>query len=887
MPEHPAPPALPEFTRSLRAFASVGSLATPQHDLVFAPLLNARKAAAKVHGADGRLAAFDASRIRRALRDAIGALAAQKFPKADADRRALSAELGEFALPAFSALDLVAQTAAGWHAATDADRDAKWGAWVDAVQALFNGVDAFWNAARRLVVVTPPASPKSAKRSAARLAAFIALGLGAAAAPVRAQHVTLRVPGVRPESLLKHGFDVVGADRGTPLVVASPDERARMELLGFHGTPMPAAPGTLAGRIISPAQQAIAVTKVYRDYDDPVRGIRALIDSLARTNSRISVDTLGKSYEGRPMLAVKVGPKGDSPSRPNVIIMATYHAREWAATEIALRLILYLANPPAGNARVDSLLQTRDIWIIPVANPDGFEYTFTGDRLWRKTRSPQGSAVGVDMNRNHRTNWGFDDSGSSPDPASDIYRGPAPASEIETRNIEAFHALHPPAVAISYHTYAGLLLYPPGAIYGQLSSDLPVYQTLAGTNNRSAVSDHLLGSARTFYSPGNAWTLYTTNGEYNDWAGAQYGTIGFTTEATSGYLNGAYYGFEFPDDDSQLQQLFQDNLPFALDVIESARDPYGYVSSTTGGHADHIMLESVSPEVIVTVPAAAAPSATIGVPALRSFRIDSTDGGRFTRRLTTTQGSRPSSVTVGAGGVTTTFTVLAINGAESGETGWTATQFRTDSTTFEAGRVSWHSDGGGDLRSPAIKMPTDADTVSLLFWNQYNGSGYTETPFGRVLMSSDGGATFQQILRVQGAAPVWYTERVAVGGVKGKSLVFDFSSSGLPWNLDEITVVSHGASTAAPGTAALALRPSENPVHKSVVYFTWPFATPAGDMQAFDFSGRLVWRTAVAAGGTIAWDLNSARLPNGVYVVVARSGGQTLRLKLFVVRNGS
>ena len=617
MPEHVAPFALPEFTRSLRAFASISSLATSQHDLVFAPLLTARKAAARVQSADARLAAFDPSRIQRALHDAIETLAAQQHAKSDADRRALAAALDELARPAFAALEQMERSAAGFRAAAAGERDATWITWVAAVQSLFNGVDTFWDAARRIVRVTPSSVRKPAKRTTALLVAFTMIGIGAAAAPVHAQHITLRVPGVRAESLLKHGFDVVGMERGTPLVVAAQGELARMEQLGFHSSALPVGRSGLAGRVIGAAQQSIAVTKVYRDYDDPIRGIRAFVDSLAKNNSRVSVDTLGKSFEGRPMLAVKIGPKGDSPSRPNVLFMATYHAREWAATEMAMRLMLYLANPPAGNARLDSLLQTRDIWIVPVANPDGYEYTFTADRLWRKTRSPQGTGIGVDLNRNHRANWGFDDNGSSPDPQSDIFRGPTAASEVETRNIEAFHVLHPPVVAISYHTYSGLLLYPPGAVYGQLSADLPVYQTLAGTNNRSAVTDHLLGSTRSFYSPGSAWSLYTTNGEYNDWAGTRFGTIGFTPELTSGYQSGSYYGFEFPDDEPQLQQLFQDNLPFALDVIESARDPYNYVSTTTGGHSEHIVIESVSPSVIVTVPAAAAPTTTISVPATR------------------------------------------------------------------------------------------------------------------------------------------------------------------------------------------------------------------------------------------------------------------------------
>jgi hypothetical protein len=236
--------------------------------------------------------------------------------------------------------------------------------------------------------------------------------------------------------------------------------------------------------------------------------------------------------------------------------------------------------------------------------------------------------------------------------------------------------------------------------------------------------------------------------------------------------------------------------------------------------------------------------------------------------------------------VSTTFSVTEINGAERSEVGWTATQFTLDSLRFVAGKYSWFSGGSGDLRSPVVRVPADADTVSLLFWTRYDGSGFVETPFARVMLSVDAGATFQPVMRLQGAAPAWYPEGVTIGGVKGKQLVFDFVSSGLLWNLDEIAIIVHGVASAATATGALTLRPSENPVHRSVVYFPWPLSTASGDIQVFDISGRLIWKTAVINGGTISWDLRAAGVPNGVYVVVARGGGQTVRLRLYVVRGG-
>ena len=711
--------------------------------------------------------------------------------------------------------------------------------------------------------------------------------LGATAfAGAQAQHVTVRVPGVSADSLRAHGFDVVGSERGTPLVVADEMQRAKMEARGWHGTVIPTAAPRMTVR---PNGQLIAATQVYRDYDDPSRGMRFFIDSMVKNNPLVSVDTLGFSYQGRPMIAVKIGAKDDSPQRPNVLFMATYHAREWAATEMALRLIKYLAAPPGSNPRVDSLVQARDIWILPVANPDGYEFTFTGDRLWRKTRSPQaGGAIGVDMNRNHRQNWGLDEIGSSSDPTSDVYRGPSPESEIEVRNIVAFHAAHPPVISISYHTYAGLILFSPSAVSGQLSADLPVYRTLAGTDVRPAVKDNLPGSARTYDSPNTSWTLYPTNGEYNDWASAKYGTLSYTPEITSGYANSVYYGFLFPDDEAQLQQLFLDNLPLALDGIESARDPYAYVSPTTFFHTDRIVLESVSPFIQATVPAAAASGASILAPNPLSFRIDTLNSGKYTRRVVAAAPQRPTSLSISAGGQTAAFSVLGINGAELTDAGWTANQFTRDSTAAISGKYSWSTVSGGDLKSPAFSVPATTDTVSLVFWTRYYGSGFSELPYGDVNLSVDGGASFQRVMRLEGAAPAFYPEQVTIGGVKGKQIVFDFVPNGLQWNLDEIAVVAHGAVTTSVPVVTTDLRPSENPVHHNIVYFPWPFANAAGELLAYDFSGRLVWKSTVtAAGGNIAWDLNGNRVANGVYVVIARSGTNTKRLKLFIVRNGS
>ena len=123
---------------------------------------------------------------------------------------------------------------------------------------------------------------------------------------------------------------------------------------------------------------------------------------------------------------MKVGAATDAPDRPNVLFMGTHHAREWVSTEVAMQLIRWLADS------APALLATRDIWVIPVENPDGYQYTFTTDRFWRKNRRPNGDGTfGVDLNRNYPEFWGYDDAGSSgshgrPRPTAARGRPPSP-----------------------------------------------------------------------------------------------------------------------------------------------------------------------------------------------------------------------------------------------------------------------------------------------------------------------------------------------------------------------------------------------------------------------------------------------------------------------------
>ena len=169
--------------------------------------------------------------------------------------------------------------------------------------------------------------------------------------------------------------------------------------------------------------QAAAGYTVWRDYDNPTNGIAAQLHQIAASHPQIAdLQVIGHTGQGREILALKMRrTRRSSRNRPAVLFSATQHAREWIATEIDRRLLnYYIAKCDANDKTSQKLLQNTELWFVPVANPDGYQYTFdhergSGARTCATTtataRSPVGD--GVDPNRNFPEHWGYDNEGSS------------------------------------------------------------------------------------------------------------------------------------------------------------------------------------------------------------------------------------------------------------------------------------------------------------------------------------------------------------------------------------------------------------------------------------------------------------------------------------------
>ena len=182
--------------------------------------------------------------------------------------------------------------------------------------------------------------------------------------------------------------------------------------------------------------------------------------------------SVGQTIEGRNLWAVKISDQpGVDENEPEVRFDAMHHAREPESMQTALWYLLWLCESHGTDPLATYLVNRRETWILPVINPDGYVYNQSiapgGGGMWRKNRRDNGGgSMGVDLNRNYPYEWFYDDSGSSSNPNSEIYRGTAASSEPEVTGMVAFMASRDFKTALSLHTYSNLWLAPWG--YDQL-----------------------------------------------------------------------------------------------------------------------------------------------------------------------------------------------------------------------------------------------------------------------------------------------------------------------------------------------------------------------------------------------------------------------------------
>ncbi|KAG8226503.1 hypothetical protein J437_LFUL007385 [Ladona fulva] len=246
----------------------------------------------------------------------------------------------------------------------------------------------------------------------------------------------------------------------------------------------------------------------------------------------------GQSYEGRDMKAIKLSSGSGKRMKPNC--PAGIHAREWISPAVAVYLLQQLTEGSATD-----LVNDVDWIILPVLNPDGYEFTFEDDRFWRKTRSitPGESCMGVDANRNFDFHWM--ESGASSWACDETFAGNKAFSEPEARNLKKIILDHASQIDayITLHSYGQYILYPWG-----YSSDLPDdWRDLDKLGNE--INDAIAAVRGTTYDVGSSGAdLYPAAGASDDWSK---GVAGIKYSYTIELPGGGMGGFDLPPEEIQ------------------------------------------------------------------------------------------------------------------------------------------------------------------------------------------------------------------------------------------------------------------------------------------------------------------------------------------------
>jgi hypothetical protein len=229
--------------------------------------------------------------------------------------------------------------------------------------------------------------------------------------------------------------------------------------------------------------------------------------------------SIGSSVQSRPIYMVKISNNPNvNEEEPEILYTALHHAREPEGMMLLIYYMYYLLENYGIDPEVTYLVDNREMYFIPVVNPDGYEYNHqtnpNGGGMWRKNRKNNGGSYGVDLNRNYGpyVYWNASNGGSSTDPYSDTYRGTAPFSEPETAAIKDFIGTKNLKNTLNYHTYGNLLIYPYGALehetmdsltFREFAGDMTVYNGYVYGTDQQTVGYSTRGNSDDYFYDGD------------------------------------------------------------------------------------------------------------------------------------------------------------------------------------------------------------------------------------------------------------------------------------------------------------------------------------------------------------------------------------------------
>ncbi len=286
------------------------------------------------------------------------------------------------------------------------------------------------------------------------------------------------------------------------------------------GRRMAAGCSTGGSNYATPQNFSLGSMGGYFTYQEMLNELDSMVAKYPNLISARQAISNTNTHEGRPIYWVRLSdnPNTDE-AEPEALYTALHHAREPGSLSQMIFFLWYVLENYATDPEIQTLIDNTELYFIPCVNPDGYIYNQTtnpnGGGLWRKNRRNNGGGeFGVDLNRNYGYQWGFNNTGSSPSPSSDTYRGTSGFSEPETQNVRDFCLAHNFQITLNYHTYGNLLVHPWG-YNDQQTIDSVVFRGMASYMTRE--NNYFAGT-------GTETVGYTTNGDSDDWMYGETGT---------------------------------------------------------------------------------------------------------------------------------------------------------------------------------------------------------------------------------------------------------------------------------------------------------------------------------------------------------------------------
>jgi hypothetical protein len=325
-----------------------------------------------------------------------------------------------------------------------------------------------------------------------------------------------------------------------------------------------------------------AGNSIYHTYGELTTELQAIDFFYGSIAKLVSI---GQTWEGRDIWAMKISDNVDvDEDEPEVYITGNHHAREWMTVEVPLYFLHWITGNYSTNGTAQFLVNNREIWVVPMVNPDGREYDGAGpgddpgvNMMWRKNRRDNGDGTwGVDLNRNYGFMWGG--AGATADTGHELYAGPSAFSEPETQATRDFVRNRSFVTAISYHSYSQLILWPWGVFSEPAPDHVPM--RALGEAIRDSITN-TVGSNSQPYTAERAFLIYgePISGGDVDWLYGEQGIFGYCIELFPATTDPVADRFHPPA--NYVIPVCVDNLPGIITLAMAAGNPFQYLDHIT------------------------------------------------------------------------------------------------------------------------------------------------------------------------------------------------------------------------------------------------------------------------------------------------------------------